>query len=427
MSCHWRQLAIALLLGASTPARAGAANELTLERALAEARAYNARLPLAATDLAIARARLREARAQRWLTLSLQGDLRYAPSGASYNPAETANEERLQLVAQQPLYEGGQLRAAMRSADAELAARGARYRATVKDVELDVRTGYFTLAELDDELRLRRAGIRELHNYADLLELQHKAGQGVYADVLRTRARSANEEADIVGLERRRDVASAELDNLLGRDPATPLELAPLPPPEPPPALPAGEPWRVVPELREAGAAIRAAGAMLAAARAQRRPHLSLEVDGGVWGPGFSSGGSFTQRLRNDAGASIALSLSWDLLDFGAYRARLEQARLGITSAEQQQTLAQRDARLQWRSAMLSLAALHRELELRERAAPVAHDAWIEAVASYQGGAGTPIEVLTAWSTWISADLALASTRLDYRTALATATRWSTP
>lgn len=427
MSRRWRQLAIALLLGASAPARAGAADVLTLDEALAEARAYNARLPLGATDVAIARARLREARAQRWLTLSLQGDLRYAPPGASYNAVETANEERLQLVAQQPLYEGGQLRAAIRSADADLTARGARYRATAKDVELDVRTGYFTTAELDDELRLRRAGVRELRNYADVLELQHKAGQGVYADVLRTRARLANEEADIVDVERRRDVARAALDNVLGRDPATPLELAPLPPPEQPLPMAKDEPWRVVPELREAAAAIGASNAALAAARAQRRPHLSLGVDGGVWGPGFSSGGSFTQRLRDDVGVSIGLFLSWDLFDFGVYRARVEQARLGITSAEQQQTLAVREARLQWRSALVALDALHRELELRERAAPVAHDAWIEAVATYRGGAGTPLEVLDAWSTWITAELALATTRLNYRTARATAARWSTP
>ena len=418
-------LALALVLGTCGAAHAAPA-PLTLDAALAEARTANARLPVAATDVAIARARLREARAQRWLNLAVSGDLRYAPPGATYNPAETVNEERLQLLAQQPIYEGGALRAAIRSADAGTAASAARYRATVKDLELEVRIGFITLAELDDLLQLRSAGLRELRNYVQLLELHQAAGQGVYADVLRTRARLANEEADIADLERRRDVARAEFDDLLGRDPATPIDLAPLPSASAPPSAPLqDEPYRLVPELREAAAAISAAHASLAGARAQRRPHLSLGADGGIWGVGFSGGGSFTERLRQDVGVSFGLNLAWDIFDFGVYRARVEQARLGITSAEQQQTLAFRDARLSWRRAVDATTTLWHELQLRQRAAPVAHDAWIEAVATYRGGAGTPLEVMDAWSTWITAQVALATTLFDYRTALATVERWS--
>ncbi|HKC11222.1 MAG TPA: hypothetical protein VKI41_04095, partial [Vicinamibacteria bacterium] len=65
-----------------------AADPLTLEEALAQAQAANARLPIAAREVEVSRQKEREARAERWLKVSLEGDVIYAPP-SSYDATVT--------------------------------------------------------------------------------------------------------------------------------------------------------------------------------------------------------------------------------------------------------------------------------------------------------------------------------------------------
>src|SRR5689334_20273963 len=75
---------------------------LTLEDALTIARAANLKLPAATAETEIAREKLREVRAERWLKVAIEGDFIDAPSG-SYDPILTnLGEERLQITAKQP-------------------------------------------------------------------------------------------------------------------------------------------------------------------------------------------------------------------------------------------------------------------------------------------------------------------------------------
>src|SRR5260221_8738260 len=108
------------LLGASP-----APEPVTLEQALAEARASNAKLPIPAFDVAIAREKLKEARAERWLKVAVEGAFIYAPP-SGYDPVVTnSGEFKLQAVGRQPLYDGGAPRAAVARPEA---GRGRRAR-----------------------------------------------------------------------------------------------------------------------------------------------------------------------------------------------------------------------------------------------------------------------------------------------------------
>ena len=90
-------LLIALVLFVLSAAAAGE-EPVTLERALSEARAANAKLPLPAYDVAIAREQVNEARAERWLKVAVEGEFVYAPP-SGYDPALTnLGEFRLQAV-----------------------------------------------------------------------------------------------------------------------------------------------------------------------------------------------------------------------------------------------------------------------------------------------------------------------------------------
>ena len=217
----------ALLVLAQTGTQA--ASSLTLDDLLREARVSNARLPVPATDVLVARERVAEARAERWLKVAVEGDFIYAPP-TGYDPAITnAGEFRLQAVGRQPLYDGGARRAAVTRAEADVDAAGAKYRIVEKDLELDVRSRFAEWVFADAEVTARREGIQRLQRYSTTLQSRRASGQGVAADLLRTDVRLATDRASLVDAEGRRAAARLALNALMGRDPAAPLVLAPPP------------------------------------------------------------------------------------------------------------------------------------------------------------------------------------------------------
>jgi outer membrane protein TolC len=402
----------------------------TLDRVLKEARAANARLPVAQADVRIGAASAREARAAFGPRLSIEGDLRYAPGGASYNPAVAPiDEERLQVVANQPVYDGGALRARIRGTRARSRAADARYRVAERDVDLEVRTRYAQAIATGDEISARRRGLERLRSYLLLVRQRMAAGQGLEADRLRTEVRLEGEEADLTDAERRLAEAQLELNDLMGRDPSAPLELAPLPAPSPPLAA-ADEPWDRAPDLLAAEADREAAAASVGEARAARLPHVDLALDAGVFGPGVPFPGassSLPARLQDDLGASVTLSFSWAFWDLGVYAAQLEQARLQAKRAEDSALVARRQARLAWERAEADLEALYRTVQVRARAVPAARDSYVLTESLYRGGAATSLEVLDAYAALVDAEIAEATAVQQYRIAEAQALRWGEP
>ena len=185
---------------------------LTLEEALALARAANVKLPAAAAETEIAREKLREARAERWLKVAIEGDFIEAPAGA-YDPILTnLGEERLQITGKQPIYDGGEKRAAISHAEAQIRAAEAKYRIAERDLELEVRSRFAEMLSAENEITVRQNGIARLEGYRGLLKSRRAAGQGVSADVLKTEVRLASEQASLVEAQGRRDEARLELN-----------------------------------------------------------------------------------------------------------------------------------------------------------------------------------------------------------------------
>jgi outer membrane protein len=426
-----------LFLSASLFAPITVADEpLTVEQALREAYAANAKLPIPGYDVAIARERLEEARAERWLKIAIEGGFLYAPP-SGYDPTVTdAGQFRLQGVARQPLLDGGTRRAAIDRATADLAAAGGRYRIAEKNLDLEVVSQFNEMLAAREELETRRAGLSRLESYRTSLASRKASGQAVAADLLKTDVRVASEEASILDAERRLDEARIALNDLMGRAPVAPLELAPsaLPDLTPPPE---SQGWGETPEVTEAAAEVRAAAAALATARAERKPHLDLSADVGFWGSDTSRlvpaelkaanpDATFADRIRRDAGYSFTLSLSWPVFDLGAIRARVAQADRAVAQAKQRVEAARRDSRRQWEQARTALVALSKEIALLSRAEPLARDAYLEAESRYRGGAASSLEVIDAYSASIEATVRLHEAISRYRISRALAERWGT-
>jgi outer membrane protein len=430
---------LALLGGAFfllVPGALAAAEPLTLEQALKEAREANARLPLPAYDVAIAREKHNEARAERWLKVAVEGDFIYAPP-SGYDPVVTnLGEFRLQAVGRQPVYDGGARRAAVAKAEAELKAAESRYRVGEKDLELDVVSRFNELLSAREEIAARRDGLSRLDRYRTSLKSRQASGQPVASDLMKTEVRFASEEVSILEAEKRADDARLELNDLMGREPSALLEVAPL-------ALsdrsaPAPLAWAETPEISAARADVTAADASLSSARAEGKPHLSLSADFGFWGSDTSRwvpldlkqrdpDATFLDRIRRDAGYSFSLTFSWPVFDFGAIRARVAQADIALAQARQKVEVARRESRLKWTQARAAQETLAREIELLSRAGPAAHDALLEAESRYRGGAATSLEVLEAYSSAVDAAVRLADAAARYRIARALVERWGSP
>jgi outer membrane protein TolC len=398
-----------------------------LEAALQEARAANARLPVARADVLSSQAQAREARAQRWPTLSAEGDLRYAAPDSAF--PDNGSEERLELFVRGPIYSGGALRAGIAVAEANVAGSAARFRVAEADLELEVRVRFSEVLAAQAEVSVQQGGVERLRRYLQTVRLRQIAGQGLEADLLKTQAQLATQQIAAADAELRLGEARYELNDLLGREPPAPLALAPLPAPTAPAETGDQEPWLAVPDLESAAADVAAADESVAIARAQRKPHLSFEVGGGFLGtadPRFP-GDPLGQRVLRGFGFALMLSYDWTLFDFGAYRARLALAQLSLQKARDSRLVAYRGARLEWDRARLQLAGLYRQLQLFDEAVPRSTDAYLAAESLYRGGAGSALAVLDAFRAWVDAAVAASKALLAYRTAEARYLRWGGP
>lgn len=444
-----QSLAATLALAATfiiAPAPAAAQSPdttLTLEQALAEAHKANAQLPAARLAVQGAVARTTQARGQLYPVLSLDGDVH---GGA---PTKFASGDALLAVfARAPLYEGGELRAGVNRSDAEAQSLEAGYRMAVRDVDFAVRVSYGRMLRADSTLSFRRRALDRLQAYLAVVQARQASGQGVGADVLRTRQRVAAARADLAAVTRDLDEVHMELNDLLGRDPDAPLRLAPLPEPgersgagemegvsgAPLPAQAgramradtAGQPWQATPDVAQAAAQIRAAQADLQAAKAGRKPHVALEIDAGTE-PVLGSFDAPLNNGRGPLGTEAVLSFTLPFWDHGIHRGRMEEANAALDQARQQETVVQRAARLAWTRAAVDVANLSGELQARNDAASVARDAYLQAESLYRGGQGSALDVLDAYDAWISAG----QNRLDviyaWRVAQAELQRWGNP
>jgi adhesin transport system outer membrane protein len=336
-------------------------------------------------------------------------------------------DARGQIVARQPLYAGGALKAGIARADADAAAAGARYRVAVRDLDLEVRSRYTQLLAARAEEEARREGIERLATYRTSLQSRQASGQGVAADLLKTEVRLALEEAAVADAEQRADEARLALNQSLGREPDAALDLAALPPPEAPPP---GEsaPWERAPEIEAAEAEKRSAEARLTIARAERLPHVSLNADTGFWVSDTQHlNADFWDRFWGAKGYSLSLTVAWPLWDRGGLRAKIAEADLGVRSAQTKLEVERRDARLAWAQARSAQEHLFRQIEILSRAAPDSRDSYLQIESRYRGGAASALEVLDAYAAAVDAQVRLNEVVARYRIAQAVSRRWSEP
>jgi outer membrane protein/S-layer protein transport system outer membrane protein len=419
-------LATIAVLAVSTTTNGPIAVPLTLEQALAQADAANARLATSRYDPRIAAQSVVQSRASFGPALSVAGALLATPPGADYWEGATAAQSNLQLELRQPLYEGGALRGQLRADEASLSAARSRLAVDRRDVALQVRSRFSEVLADDQVVDARTAGLARLQTYVEFVQARKASGAPVQLDLLRVRARIEDEEANLADAERTSEQARIELNVLIGRDATAPLVLAPLPEPagaDPQNAVATGS----VPDVAAAAAQRDSAQAEVQVARSARRPHLAFVATAGLIDPGIGAPGAASglgARLRDDLGATFGLQVSWDLWNMGALSAQIEKAHLVAAQASAAFDLARTQAELERQRAIADVRQRSRELATRRKAVPIARDTYVVAESLYRGGTGTSLDVLDAYRTLLDAEIAAAQATFDARVAEATLLRW---
>lgn len=405
-------LALTLALGA---------DRLTLEQAVAEARAANATLPAARADAASAEARAAESRAALYPHVELDADVQVARPGAYSDSHALAK-----VLAATTIFDAGRRRAELRSALADLRTATAGIRKADADLTLEVRTRFDELTAIDEELGARADALDRLRQYLALIQARRSGGQGVGADVLKTQARLAGDAGDLESLSRDRGDSAHELNDLLGREPEQPLVLAP-PTDEPLAFDTEGHPWEGAPDVVQAQAQLQSVQEQVGAAKAERAPRIDARAEVGGVKPMLGSTLDATNAVTapgDGFGGAVGLSLTLPLWDFGAIRARIAQADAAVARAQAEAQLATRAARLEWSKAWSDARSLEKELAVRREGVPVAEDAYLSTEALYRGGVGTALDVLDAYGAWVDAEVKLIATHAALRDARARILRW---
>ena len=263
-------------------------------------------------------------------------------------------------------------------------------------------TDYFTLRSLDAQKAILVATVVAYQRTVQLTENQYRAGTAARGDVIAAQLQVLNSQAQLVDLGVQRAANEHAIAVLMGRAPSQ-LTIAEAKLPPRAPTAPTGVPSELLqrrPDIASAERSLASANALVGVAIAAYYPTVSLS------GSATSSSDVFRELFNaSNVAWSFGPRLTDTLLDFGARRAQVRQARARYDEAlaTYRQTVL-----TAFQNVEDELAALHQlEQEQRFRDAAETSAKQAEAIALNQYRAGTVAftTVITAQAQSLTAQL----------------------
>lgn len=306
------------------------------------------------------------------------------------NQPDFLNNFQSQLTVDQVVYDGGQTRWAMRSAELGSGMAGQEDRRVRIALTAGVIRAYYGTLLAEENWKVAQAAIRSAEADLARAEEVRKAGMSTDADVLSIRVHlAAVREQEI----RRRydlDVARAALNEALGLPLDTPHSLSTTLQPAalPDVSLPDYEKKaiEVRPEVQQGRLSVQQAETQSSLARTAFLPQVVLH-------------GAFEadrQRFVDRGGANwlLAASLKWNLFNGNADKARKEEAVYGLDRARAQERQLDSGIRLEVRRAYLDWKASQERLTVAAAAVAEADENLRIIKNRYQSGLTTVTELL---------------------------------
>jgi NodT family efflux transporter outer membrane factor (OMF) lipoprotein len=302
----------------------------------------------------------------------------------------------------------GRIRRTIEGARADAQASAADLAAARLSAQGELAADYFGLREADAEMELDQATVAGYQRSLQIATNQFNAGVAPHSDVLQAQTQLDNAKADLAGTQQTRGTYEHAIAVLVGDAPGN-FSLAKAAWTQNIPAVPAGVPSTLLqrrPDISGAERRMAAANAQIGVQTAAYFPDLTLS---GSYGFAATELGHVFSAANSvwSFGGDIAQTL----LDFGARRARVAQARAAYDQAvaNYRQTVltALQDVEDQLITSKVQTA----QYALRQDASRAADAAEQMVLNRYQAGQVSYIEVITAQTSAYTARRALVQTQ----------------
>lgn len=317
------------------------------------------------------------------------------------------------LSARKLLYDSGETDARTAQARSQRDAVTADLRALEREIANEVAHDYLDVLLAQRLVQVAIEVREQAREHHSLARARYDAGTVARADVLRAEVEVARAQLDVIGAEKREELALARLRKTLGMAQDEPLTVAEVEPGFPPvidrpTASALARANRS--ELLTTDAEIAAAGAAVRAAKASSRPEVALQGDWGARENDFPPG---------EAAWTIALTASTSLFDGGLTRERVNEARANVRvlQADREELTQQID--LQVAEALLNEREARQRIDLAGEEVALARHSMEVSGGRYGVGEATLIEVIDARTALSRALATQAEALYDYHAARA--------
>jgi outer membrane protein len=367
-------------------ARARCGETITLEQAIGRALEVAPTLANAAANSDLNSARVDEARAPLFPSLSGAGDYMQAPG---YDRTVTNGGQTLgQLVLDYTVFDGGRRNAQVRAARYAAEAATLGVAAVRAQIVFDTTAAYFDLLRARREEQALNANLARIGGYVRIVEVLERSGRSIPNDVLHIRAARDSTQLALAGAHQAADHASIVLASLIGGDETGDLEVAavhdlPAPP---------GADLQQSPAYKAADRQVRAAQMQVAAAHDERYPTLKFGATTGWLGinPPKTFGHHF--------GASYDTALAVPLFQGGLVRSHIDEALASQHAAEAQEKQIKLELTRDLADANDRYANARKQLDLLAQSQSTADDSFALDWTRFLGGGNvTVLEVIDAY------------------------------
>lgn len=278
---------------------------------------------------------------------------------------------------------------------------------TEADTKLAAVQAYYQYLEAVKLAEVQAQSVTDYASHLNNVQQQFDAGIVAKLDVLSSNVSLANAKQKSIAADNTRDVAEANLNNIMRVPMNTTLNPLDKNFPEPEfdltmeQAILMAQKYRW--ELVEADYGVKAAEASLRSAKARYLPTVSV-------GGGYSWEEASVTAVDKDDWA-VQGGLSWSLWDGGATQASVKKADAAVKTAQETLLQAREKIELEVRQDYLNVLSYKEQIRAAEASVAQAEEAYKIATVRYSSGVGINLDVLDA-------ELALNTARTNYITAL---------
>lgn len=327
-----------------------------------------------------------------------------------YNPAtgRSTNRSYNQGVnVSMPIWTGGNIEGAINQARYAKNISDLEYYKTEADTKLSAVEAYYKYLETIKLAGVQAESVSDYASHLNNVQQQFDAGIVAKLDVLTSNVSLANAKQKSIAADNARDLAEANLNNIM-RIPMN-TKLNPLDKDFPEPefdltleqAIAMAEKYRW--ELIESDYNVRIAKEALRIARSGYMPTISV-------GGRYSWDEAALSKIDKDDWALLG-KISWSIWDGGSTDAAIKKANEEIKVAQEQLLQAREGVELEVRQDYLNILSAKEQIRATEAAVAQAEEAYKIATVRYSSGVGINLDVLDA-------ELQLNTARTNYITAL---------